>query len=342
MAKRMVVCCDGTWNIPDRIDRGEVCPSNVAKIALGLAPEDEAGTSQLLFYDKGVGTGVGDRLRGGAVGWGLSRHIQECYRFLLERYDPGDEIFLFGFSRGAYTARSLGGFIRKAGMLKREHAARQDAAYALYRRRDDESHPTALEATLFRRSFSHEPRIRFIGVWDTVGALGIPIASLGFLNRRWQFHDVKLSSYVDHAYHAVAIDERRKWFLPTLWEQQPHAEGQVMEQVWFAGVHSNVGGGYRDTGLSDITLLWMKEKAAACGLAFDEAYFREECQPDPLGELRESKTGIYAGLADAIRPIGGAKRANETVHESAITRLQQVRRPAWRPANLVRFLNRSA
>ena len=337
MSKRLVICCDGTWNTPDRVDRGEVCPSNVAKVALTLAPKDDEGKEQLLYYDKGVGTGVADRLRGGAFGWGLSRHIQDCYRFVADWYEPGDEIFLFGFSRGAYTARSLAGFIRNAGVLRREHVGRLPAAYELYRRRGPQAHPRELESQLFRRSFSHEPRIKFIGVWDTVGSLGIPFARLGFLNRRWQFHDVTLSSSVDHAYHAVAIDERRTWFAPTLWEQQDQAReaGQVLEQVWFAGVHSNVGGGYQDSGLSDQALLWMKEKAEACGLAFDQAAFQARCKPNALGELRNSKTGIYRPWRDAIRPIGKGKNSNESVHESALRRMDQD--PSYRPANLVRY-----
>lgn len=337
MRKRLVVCCDGTWNTPDRIDRGQVCPSNVAKVALALATTDEQGTRQLLFYDRGVGTGGLDRLPGGLFGWGLSQHILDCYRFIAGCYEPGDEIFLFGFSRGAYTARSLAGLIRNAGVLRREHADRLSAGYALYRRRDAGSHPRALESELFRKSFAHVARIRFLGVWDTVGALGIPVAQLGLLNRRWQFHDVELSSYVDHAYHAVAVDERRHWFTPTLWQQQEEARanGQVMEQVWFAGVHSNVGGGYVDSGLSDLALQWMTEKAIGCGLAFDQERLREQLKPNVLGELRNSKTGVYRLFRDAVRPIGDGKNGNETAHRSAVARVQRLR---YRPRNLVRFL----
>jgi uncharacterized protein (DUF2235 family) len=342
MVKRLVVCCDGTWNTPDRIDRGQVCPSNVAKIALALAPTDHQGVPQPLYYDKGVGTGMFDRVPGGAFGWGLSRHIQDCYRFIVGCYAPGDELFLFGFSRGAYIARSLAGFIRNAGVLRRDHVRRLPAAYELYRRRDHLSHPAELESELFRRSFSHETRIRFLGVWDTVGSLGIPYARLGFLNRRWQFHDVQLSSYVDHAYHAIAIDEKRAWFRPTLWEQQATAaaQGQVMEQVWFAGVHSNIGGGYQGSGLSDLALTWILEKATACGLAFNEAYVQQHSHPDAFGELRDSKTGLYALLSDAFRPIGKGKQSNETVHASAITRLEQAQQPRYRPPNLLAYLKR--
>ena len=348
MPKRLVICCDGTWNVPDRQDRGQVCPSNVAKLALAVAPRDSEGIEQLVFYGKGVGTGRWDRLRGGAFGWGLSQNIQEAYRFLIEHYDPRDELFLFGFSRGAYTARSTVGLIRNSGILKREHSGRVRRAYDLYRRRDDASRPSGIEAQLFRRMYAHEVRIRCLGVWDTVGALGIPVGIpwlpvswLHFINQRWEFHDVKLSTFVEHAYQALALDERRPQFTPTLWEQQPDASDQHLEQVWFAGVHTNIGGGYQDTGLSDLTLLWMINKATTCGLAFDQEYLQSTVKPNPLGELRDSKTGLYGFFGDAVRPIGEGHRAQEAVHRSAVDRLEQARQPAYRPANLVSYLERN-
>lgn len=340
MPKRIVICCDGTWNSPDQKDRGQVRPSNVAKTALAVLPRDANGVEQKIFYDKGVGTGLGlDRLFGGAFGFGLSRNIRDAYDYLIRNYEDDDELYIFGFSRGAYTARSLGGLIRKCGLLRREHAGRYRDAYRLYRRRDTGSHPNAIEAQLFRKSFSHETRIKFIGVWDTVGALGIPVRGLRFLNRllRQEFHDVKLSSTVDHAYHAVAIDEMRKPFMPTLWEQQSHAIGQKMEQVWFAGVHSNIGGGYEDTGLSDIAFLWMKHKAEAAGLAFDEKWITENIHPEALGELRDSKTGLYKLAGDYHRPIGAKLGGNESVHPETITRYEGD--TSYRPEKLVEYLN---
>ncbi len=339
MPKRLVICCDGTWNSPDQRDRGQVRPGNVAKIALATLTHDANGTEQKVFYDKGVGTGAGlDRLFGGAFGLGLSRNISDAYRYLVKNYAEGNEIFIFGFSRGAYTARSLGGLIRKCGVLRREHAGRYRDAYRLYRRRDSASHPNAIEAQLFRKTYSHETRIRFIGVWDTVGALGIPVRGCRFLNRllRQEFHDVKLSSTVDHAYHAVAIDEKRKPFMPTLWEQQSHAIGQKMEQVWFAGVHSNIGGGYEDTGLSDIAFLWMKQKAEAVGLAFDENWIGQNIRPNAFGELRDSKTGLYKLTGDYHRPIGVKLGGNEMVHAEAMARYKKD--SGYRPEKLVEYL----
>lgn len=345
MPKRLVVCCDGTWNVPDKMDRGMVCPSNVAKTALAVPRLAPDGTRQLIYYGAGVGTGKWDRIRGGLFGWGLSSHVLDAYRFIVEQFEDGDELYLFGFSRGAFTARSMAGLIGNCGVLRREYIGKIDAAYKLYRRRDDASHPRAIEAELFRKSFSWEPTITFLGVWDTVGALGIPggipwlpVTWLQFLNRPWSFHDTKLSRRVEHAYHAVAIDEHRPQFAPTLWEQQEGGEqfgiNQQMEQVWFSGVHSNIGGGYQDSGLSDIAFLWMKQKAEACGLAFQDAYIAKNVHPNALGELRNSKVGLYAGFRDHHRPIGRQDRGNESVHPSALERMDAGLTPVYEPKTL--------
>jgi len=314
MPKRLIICCDGTWNKPDQQQDGVPTPTNVTKVALAAAPQDAAGNPQMVFYDKGVGTDWYSKLIGGAFGAGLSKNIQDAYRFLIANYEPNDFLYLFGFSRGAYTARSLAGLIRNSGLLRREFSGKVEDAYTLYRRRDDKSHPTDTEATLFRRSFCNEPRIHFLGVWDTVGALGIPLdGPLRFINKAWQFHDVKLSRSVDHAYHALAIDEKRKAFAPTLWEQQENAGAQVLEQVWFAGVHSNVGGGYPKRGLSDLALLWMLRKAEACDLRFDLARIPVAIRPNadpaapPTPDLPENSQTLFykiLGFGDYHRPIG--------------------------------------
>ncbi len=342
--KRLIVCCDGTWNTPDQVTAGKASPTNVTKIAEAIATWDGAGILQQVYYHRGVGTGRCDHLRGGALGWGLSANIRDAYRFLVRKYEPGDEIFLFGFSRGAYTVRSLAGLIRNCGLLRREHADRLGQAYALYRRRDEDSNPRAVEARLFRRTYTYEDtgreiRIRCIGVWDTVGSLGIPVGVLGGLTRRvlhLQFHDVKLSSYVDNAFQALAVDERRAAFEPCLWDQQPHARGQRLEQAWFAGVHSNVGGGYAESGLSDLAFLWMKERAAECGVAFDEEFVRAGVHPDVMGRLRNSRTGIYRILPESIRAIAPTEQGPrfERVDPSVAERIAQD--PDYRPVNLPR------
>jgi uncharacterized protein (DUF2235 family) len=295
-----------------------------------------------MFYDKGVGTGHFDRLRGGAFGWGIKRKILDAYRFLIINYEPGDELFFFGFSRGAYTVRSTFGLIRNSGLLKPEFAYKLKDAYALYRRRDDASHPDAVESELFRRSYSAEPRAKFIGVWDTVGALGLPVGGLlQFVNKRWSFHDMTLSSWVDNAFQALAIDERRKPFQPSIWDQSLKPSGQVLEQVWFAGAHSNAGGSYPQTGLSDVTLLWMIAKAEACGLAIDHNCMAtvNSPQPDPFGMLYNSQTVWYkiAGLGDYVRPIG--QRSKESAASTAVERLSN---PAteYESPNLKNFLAR--
>jgi uncharacterized protein (DUF2235 family) len=320
--KRLIVCCDGTWNRPDQVAQGVAAPTNVAKVALAVADADATGNRQCLHYQAGVGTRRRERLLGGGLGVGLSRNVQECYRFIVDHYEPGDELYLFGFSRGAFTARSTVGLVRNSGILRPEHRHRIEEAYALYRNPTRDSHPSGIAAELFRRTHSYDDvYVEFVGVWDTVGALGIPIDGFRppLLSRMWTFHDTKLSRYVRHAYHAIAIDERRQPFKPTLWVQDP-GDGQVLEQVWFAGVHCDVGGGYADPSLSEIPLLWMVDKAAACGLAFRPDRLalqpprREvdeprragiELRPDPRGELHESRTGFYRLLPAYDRRLAG-------------------------------------
>src|SRR5918994_3837166 len=146
--KRLVVCCDGTWNRPDHIDQGVAAPTNVAKFALALADHDSEDNPQLLHYQAGVGTRRRERLLGGGLGVGLSRNVQECYRFLVDHYERGDKLYFFGFSRGAFTARSTVGLVRNSGILRRAHRHRMKDAYKLYRSRDDRKRPTGIDAEL--------------------------------------------------------------------------------------------------------------------------------------------------------------------------------------------------
>jgi uncharacterized protein (DUF2235 family) len=330
--KRIVLCCDGTWNTPDQTTDGKACQTNVTKVASAVADVDPSGVEQLVFYQPGVGTSPGERLRGGAFGMGLSRSVQQVYRFIASNYEPGDELFLFGFSRGAYMARSTAGLIRNAGILRRENLDQVEPAYDLYR--DRVIRPRDVESQLFRRSFSHpDAQIAFIGVWDTVGALGIPwsgIPAIDRLNRRWAFHDTRLSSSVKAAFQALAIDEARKPFEPAVWQQKPGAADQRLEQVWFAGVHCDVGGGYPQTGLADIALRWMVDRARSCGLAFREGAFTgvdgaaegsAAFAPDPLGTLHDSRTGLYRWLPAAHRRIGQSAAGQESVASTALERV---------------------
>lgn len=342
MSKRLVVCCDGTWNTPDQEKDGEPAPTNVVKVAKAVASRDSEGIEQRICYHQGVGTKPGEHFSGGMFGFGLSRDIRDVYRFLVQTFEPGDELFFFGFSRGAFTARSTVGFIHNCGILRREYADRVDEAYGLYRSRRERTKPKNTAAQLFRRAYSHQPSIRFIGVWDTVGALGIPLSGLrlvNLLNRRWQFHDTTLNPSVDAAFQALAIDEQRGPFRPTMWKP-PKAEGTTrLEQVWFAGVHSDIGGGYQkdQRALADISLLWMVDRAYSCGLAFDTDALDPQPLPDPLGMLHNSRKGIYQLVPPFKRPIGKTDREHEYAASTAVKRHEQM--PHYKPARLTTYLN---
>jgi uncharacterized protein (DUF2235 family) len=301
-----------------------------------------------------VGTGnTLDRFTGGAFGRGVEDNIFDAYRFLIANYEPDDEIYLFGFSRGAFTARSIGGMIRKCGILSREHADRYVDTIKLYRSEDgpDKEIPQG-----FREKYSvnkEKPTpIKFIGVWDTVGALGIPMRGLRFLTRqKHQFHDTELSGSVKYAYHALAINERRSPFKPTLWQYKPK-EGQTIEQVWFPGVHSNVGGGYPDHTLADVSLDWMIQKAKDTGLAIDDKVEKHHpLEPDPKGKIYRSKKGFYRftkgydreiGISEKrVRDEGVTEQGNDptqSVHQSALDRWDLD--SSYRPPELVKYLKK--
>jgi uncharacterized protein (DUF2235 family) len=308
--RRLVVCADGTWNDDDEANGGH--DTNVIRLSRAIAPHAADGTPQVVSYNKGVGTGGWwDRMTGGAFGTGISRNIKACYAWLVREYAPGDQLFFFGFSRGAYTVRSLAGLVRNAGVLRPEHADRVDAAYDLYRNRDDSARPTGDEAVRFRESYSHAATIDCLGVWDTVGALGIPTRGpVGWVSRRRHgFHDVNLSSHVRNAFHAVAIDERRAPFAPTLWAVRAddpacRSGDWRVEQRWFAGVHSNVGGGYPDCGLSNLALRWMADRAAQCGLEFAPGFVEGlEAECDCGGQLYDSMSRAFKVLGSHVRAI---------------------------------------
>jgi uncharacterized protein (DUF2235 family) len=311
--RRLVVCADGTWNDDDAANGGH--DTNVVRLARAIAPAGPDGTEQTVYYHAGVGTGGWwDRMTGGAFGNGISRNIKACYRWIAERYRPGDELFFFGFSRGAYTVRSLAGLVRNAGVLRPEHVGRVDEAYDLYRDRDPGTRPGADASVRFRAAYAHEADVACLGVWDTVGALGVPTRGpVGWVSRRRHgFHDVALSSRVRNAFHALAIDERRRPFAPTLWEVpaddpacgSPHWR---VEQRWFAGVHSNVGGGYPDCGLSNFALRWMAGRAAECGLALRPGFVEGlDAECDCAGELYDSMSAGFKALGQHVRALDAA------------------------------------
>ena len=339
--KRIITCSDGTWNRPGATDKGKIVKTNVEKMFNTISSCGANGIQQCKIYDEGVGTGSSetDKITGGITGHGLDKHIQDMYTFICLNYEPGDQIFLFGFSRGAYTARSIAGFIRNCGVLKPQNIQLVSKAFQLYRNRNDYTTPDSDLMVSFKKNFCYEniTRIKFIGVWDTVGSLGIPLPSYKFRNKNlYKFHDVTLSSTVDNAYHAIAIDERRALFAPTLWEKSKNLKNnpdnpQQMEQRWFAGVHSNVGGGYADSGLSDIALNWLVKKAKNAGLYYDEEKL-SEIKPNHLAQLRNSYTLIYRFWSPFWRGINLNDDKNQSIDESVWERYGVDKK--YRPKNL--------
>jgi len=279
--QRLILFFDGTWmNVSNE--------TNVYLLAKNVCSHDRFGKRQKFFYSPGVGTDTLRKIPGGIAGVGLNENLLKGYEWLCQNYDDGDEIWIFGFSRGAYTARSLSGMIRKSGLLYITNHSTLHAALMNYRAKDNQD-----LALMFRERFSRVVNIDFLGVWDTVGALGIPYFQL--LNRSLQWHDTQLSGIVQRAYHAMAIDEHREIFSSTPWvrgtpsskgEPSTHtlgidpkegygklADGRIVEQRWFVGSHGDVGGGCEDSNLSKIPLAWMETQAANAGLEL-----RTRCQ----------------------------------------------------------------
>ncbi len=334
----IIVCADGTWNTPDEKHGGLPTPTNVAKLYNAIADAKPAGPDkdvpQKAYYHPGVGTDGKwwDRIAGGGTGLGLSQNIMSGYNWLARNYAEGDNIFLFGFSRGAFTVRSLGGMISSCGLLDLEDLPddgvwkRVEAAFTCYR--DPKHNLARLAKFKFHNApdAEHAPKstkIHFIGVWDTVGALGIP-DDLAFLDlidnpRDYEFHDTDLSEVVTIARHAVAIDEMRKSFAPTLWTGYP--DDQDVQQIWFPGVHGDVGGGYYERGLADGALRWMMDEAASekAGLAF-RPNVRKQLVDDEHDVLHDSCTGIFSALKTEPRQVPNLETVGAAFHKSATGR----------------------
>jgi uncharacterized protein (DUF2235 family) len=262
--KRLIICCDGTWQT-----LSNPYPTNVVKLAQAVKSVASDGTPQVVYYDEGIGTGDRlDRLTGGAFGWGIDEAVQGAYRFICMNYSPedGDELYLFGFSRGAYTVRSLAGLMSCSGIVSRSDIRDTPEAYEVYREKNDERRCRKSQA--FRDSHLGRVPITLLGCWDTVGSLGIPdqvplLPINELLNEKYKFHDTILSSIIQHALHAVALDERRKVFDVTPMKKNPNNRDQKIHQVWFPGEHGCIGGGTRAyRGLSDAALLWMMDMIA--------------------------------------------------------------------------------
>lgn len=368
--KRLIVCCDGTWQSQDN----EI-PTNVLKIAQAIKPKgkfkdenkQEIEIPQVLYYDGGIGAvpsrggtqsllkSVGDsieKLGGGAFGWWIDEKIEEAYIFLCLNYEPGDEIYLFGFSRGAYTVRSLVGLISCSGLLKRPDINKTAEAYRIYR--IDDEHRCEEKAGEFRHNNDiHESvKITFLGCWDTVGSLGIPNFTSMLLvdevfNVRYQFHDNDLSSIIENARHAIAIDERTPGFDVAIMIPGEGFKG-TLEQVWFPGTHACVGGGEKETrGLSNAALKWMADEALEVGLDWNlnlaentdyinyKTYFKSDFVLDSWGIRGRDIIDLNNRLKES--PNGLEFDLDHSFHESVQQRWCDPN-IEYRPRNLKEFI----
>ncbi|MGE4606261.1 MAG: DUF2235 domain-containing protein [Myxococcota bacterium] len=302
--KNIIICYDGTGNEYSEND------TNVVKLFQAIVRDRD----QIALYDPGVGTvdalgrTIGKklgRLLGLAFGWGLTKNIEDGYSYLMNHYEPGDKLFLFGFSRGAFTARALAGMLRKVRLLERGSDELVPDASRIYNQTGNED-----IAEGFGETFGRECKPYLVGVWDTV-------ASLGHIYGR-RFFDQTLNPDTTFGYHAMAIDEQRKKFPVSRWDESEQKEFQTIEQVWFAGVHSDVGGFYPERGLSDISLEWMAEQAEAAGLRLREGW-REGLANNATAEnaLHDSRVGFWKLWPAVHRPIPeGAK-----IHNSVVERM---------------------
>ena len=259
MGKNIVVFSDGTGQ-----KGGEGVSTNVYQLFTFV---EDRTPRQIAFYDPGLGTDW-KKITGNAFGLGFSRNLKQCYQFIFDNFESGDQIYLFGFSRGAATVRSLASFINRFGILPKSRPDLIKEAYRLYKNRATNHGEMKIEA--FREKHnSMKSKIAFLGVWDTVAALGFPHKGPDVLLDRLfkhDFHNFDLSENVEFARQALAIDDERKTFHPILWSKINNDTQKRIKQVWFAGVHTDIGGGYPEQGLSDISLNWMIYEATEKGL----------------------------------------------------------------------------
>ena len=379
--KRLVLFFDGTWNIPEN-------NTNVWRLSLMLADKGEDGVPQEKFYDPGVGTHFYDRLTGGAFGVGLSENVRLGYRWLMERYNKGDEIFIFGFSRGAFTARSLAGIIGRCGLLRPDSPIGFQQLYERYQKGDEvrpvyqlkylrnhgETRFDFEETVLLNYAHHCRNLIKMVGVWDTVGSLGIPFGNIKGVSRHTLgFHNTHLSKTVQHSYQALALDEYRGPYWAVLWTNfvpdrpEVHdaapADNRYVEQRWFAGAHSNVGGGYQNDLLPQRPLVWLQEKARGCGLSFRSVVSvidEDDLHMSPRDSYGEFLNGIWPILTLGKRHVrwvmsdpvckeahwkgatkiddGWVETVNERIDMSVFRRCQI--QPDYRPLSLVEWAER--
>jgi uncharacterized protein (DUF2235 family) len=314
--KRIIILIDGTWN-----EEGKGNDTNIAKLdpnykAAGvplIKPVAADGTMQKAFYHDGVGSDP-DFVKhwlGGAIGIGLRKIVEDAYQTVATNYERGDEIYILGFSRGAYAARALAGLIGASGIQRTADPQGFDAIWNHFRvdpkvragakapSSGDQKAIDSFNKVAVQSTIDPSPRIKCVGVFDTVGSYGVPagigLAAFGryFTLAFLGFHDTEIGKHIDIGLHAVAVDERRRPFVPTFWTA-PKAQPPTthVEQTWFAGVHCNIGGGYVDAGLSDEALIWMIARMQALtGLEFDVARVKAVTKPNVNGEVVDSSKG---------------------------------------------------
>lgn len=340
--RRLIFCFDGSWN---KLDASQH-PTNVVLLAESVPPIGRDGCDQIVYYDEGVGTASDETFRGGAFGKGLVANVQDAYRFLIFNYRPGDEIFVFGFSRGAFTARTFIGFIKCAGIISVADASQIRRAWELYGLHADRDADEPVELLEFRRQHCpvscvsaselawrrrYDPtaeaemvKVRYCGVWDTVGSLGWKAVAATFdrrADKRYIDHDTQLSDLVEAERHAVAIDERRVHFMPTLWRNvrelnvgaghDPYSAEAPYQQKWFAGDHGSIGGGGPERGLSNAALHWVLKGAIDMGLEvdlggrsqLDDIRYRADA---PLTNTPQSLTNTEFSLRRSISRVTSA------------------------------------
>lgn len=339
--KRLIICADGTWNVRDQKDANARTrhPSNVTKVARAvkaLASGPNA-IEQVVYYHDGIGTSGGlDKYTGGGFGEGIEDNIRNLYRFILYNYNDGDELFFFGFSRGAFTVRTLAGFMNLVGLIRKEDDYWIPEAYACYEHGTGPG-TSAWDALLKHITFKKCPPIKFIGVWDTVGSLGAPGLIGHVLNgNKYQYHDVNLNDHIENGFQALAIDERRGPFRPDIWTRPANWKGTNLCQAWFPGVHSNVGGGCSPDGLANEALHWIVEMAEKLGLEFEDA-FLAHYTPCFNSVLQDSMSITYEIIGTYERVIGEHLSAGECIHQSALDRLEHAD-SAYKPKNLTQFM----
>ena len=309
-----VIILDGTMS---SLDRGA---ETNAGLVYRLLSERGRVAGLSLYYEAGIQWEEWRRAPDVIMGRGINRQIRRAYGFLASRYRPGDRIFLFGFSRGAYAVRSLAGVIDRVGLVRAEHATMR-AVRDVYRHY--ELAPDSPAARAFARLYCHgEVGIEMVGVWDTVKALGLRLPLLWMLTeKRHAFHDDRLGAAIRHGFHALALDETREVYAPVLWTTEGRiAPGQVVEQVWFRGSHGDVGGqrgGFEAARpLANIPLVWMLEKAEGCGLVLPvgwRARFPRDPEAPSVGTWRAWGRTF---LIRRRRRVG--RDPSEAIHPTAI------------------------